>query len=67
MPRKPSIPASINVRTSETLASAHDIAPPSERRLNFGGKWSYAPAPESVPVPIAPRYELFMAAVDDKY
>jgi aldehyde dehydrogenase (NAD+) len=31
-----------------------------ERRLNFGGKWPYAPAPESVPVPIAPRYELFI-------
>ncbi len=28
--------------------------------MSFGGKWAYAPAPESVPVKIAPRYELFV-------
>ncbi|MBA4149221.1 MAG: aldehyde dehydrogenase family protein [Verrucomicrobia bacterium] len=31
-----------------------------ERRLNFGSKWDYAPAPESVPVKIEKRYELFI-------
>lgn len=35
-----------------------------ERRLNFGGKWTYAPALESATVPIAPRYELF---IDGKF
>ncbi len=34
--------------------------PLRERRLSFGTKWTYAPAPESVPVQIAPRYELFI-------
>ncbi|MEA3207250.1 MAG: aldehyde dehydrogenase [Chthoniobacter sp.] len=36
------------------------VVPPAERRLSFGGKWAYAPAPESAPVKIAPRYELFI-------
>ena len=32
-----------------------------ERRLNFGGKWNYMPAPEdSKSYPIAPRHELFI-------
>jgi aldehyde dehydrogenase (NAD+) len=35
-----------------------------DRRLTFGTRWSYAPAPETVPVKIAPRYELF---VDGKF
>ncbi len=34
--------------------------PAKDRRLNFGDKWDYAPAPESVPVKIQPRYELFI-------
>jgi aldehyde dehydrogenase (NAD+) len=34
--------------------------PREERSLTFGGKWSYVPAPESVPVQIASRYELFI-------
>jgi aldehyde dehydrogenase (NAD+) len=36
------------------------IVPLRERRLSFGQKWDYAPAPETVPVQIAPRYELFI-------
>ena len=33
----------------------------SERRLNFGGKWEYAPALEDAKAyPIAPRHELFI-------
>ena len=35
-----------------------------ERTLTFGTKWNYAPAPESVPVKIAARYELF---IDGKF
>src|SRR5438067_13110603 len=42
---------------------AHALAP-NERRLNFGDKWSYAPAPETSPVKIEPRYELF---IDGKF
>jgi aldehyde dehydrogenase (NAD+) len=34
--------------------------PLPDRRLSFGTRWSYAPAPETVPVKIAPRYELFV-------
>jgi aldehyde dehydrogenase (NAD+) len=34
--------------------------PLRERRLSFGQEWDYAPAPETVPVKIAPRYELFI-------
>jgi aldehyde dehydrogenase (NAD+) len=36
------------------------IVPLRERRLSFGQKWDYAPAPETVPVRIAPRYKLFI-------
>jgi aldehyde dehydrogenase (NAD+) len=34
--------------------------PREDRSLTFGGKWSYVPAPESVPVQITSRYELFI-------
>lgn len=34
--------------------------PARDRRLSFGTRWSYAPAPETAPVKIAPRYELFI-------
>jgi aldehyde dehydrogenase (NAD+) len=36
------------------------IADAGPRELRFGGKWAYAPAPESVAVKIAARYELFI-------
>jgi aldehyde dehydrogenase (NAD+) len=37
------------------------IVPAKDRRLNFGGKWDYAPAPEdSKNYVIAPRHELFI-------
>src|SRR5688572_21111015 len=36
------------------------VVPLRERRLSFGQKWDYAPAPETGPVQIAPRYELFI-------
>src|SRR5580700_9962080 len=42
-------------------ATNHTVVPLKERRLNFGDKWSYAPAPEdSKNYKIAPRHELFI-------
>jgi aldehyde dehydrogenase (NAD+) len=39
----------------------HAVVPVKERRLNFGAKWDYAPAPEdSKNYVIAPRHELFI-------
>ena len=39
----------------------HAVVPVKERRLNFGDKWDYAPAPEeSKNYVIAPRHELFI-------
>src|SRR5581483_6452916 len=47
-------------------APAHFVTAlaPEDRRLNFGTKWDYAPAPETAPVKIQPRYELF---IDGKF
>ena len=43
----------------------HAVVPVKERRLNFGNKWDYAPAPEdSKSYVIAPRHELF---IDGKF
>jgi aldehyde dehydrogenase (NAD+) len=42
-------------------ANGHAVVPVKERRLNFGAKWDYAPAPEdSKNYVIAPRHELFI-------
>src|SRR3954468_13823069 len=42
-------------------ASGHAVVPLKDRRLNFGAKWDYAPAPEdSKNYVIAPRHELFI-------
>src|SRR5258706_13579956 len=39
----------------------HKPVPLNERRLNFGGKWDYAPAPEDFKyIKLAPRHELFI-------
>jgi aldehyde dehydrogenase (NAD+) len=56
MPRKASRSRALAVVSHEAPA----IVPAAERQLSFGGKWSYAPAPESIPVKIAARYELFI-------
>lgn len=32
----------------------------ADRRLNFGTRWAYAPAPETVPVKLRDRYDLFI-------
>jgi aldehyde dehydrogenase (NAD+) len=47
---QPAAPA----RLARPVVSARD------RRLNFGDRWEYAPAPETTPVKIKPRYELFI-------
>mgnify|MGYP002629548889 CR=1 FL=1 len=44
--------------------SAQEVTPVANRALNFGDKWDYAPAPESVMPAIAKRYELF---IDGKF
>jgi aldehyde dehydrogenase (NAD+) len=36
------------------------VVPVAERRLSFGTKWSYAPAPETAAVKLAGRYSLFI-------
>ena len=42
-------------------ANGHEVVPLKDRRLNFGAKWDYAPAPEeSKNYVIAPRHELFI-------
>ena len=42
-------------------ASAHAVVPLKERRLNFGNKWDFTPAPEeSKNYVIAPQHELFI-------
>lgn len=42
-------------------ASPRAVVPLNDRRLNFGNKWDYAPAPEdSKSYAIAPRHELFI-------
>jgi len=44
-----------------TVTESHPVVPLRERRLNFGNKWDYAPAPEdSKNYVIAPRHELFI-------
>lgn len=40
---------------------ARPVVPLKERRLDFGHRWDYAPAPEtSDQLKIAPRHELFI-------
>ena len=44
-----------------TAVAARPVVPLKERRLHFGDKWDYAPAPEeSKQYVIAPRHELFI-------
>jgi aldehyde dehydrogenase (NAD+) len=65
--KAPSSAAASALRRIEPALAALDprpAVPPRERNLRFGGRWEYAPAPESVPVKIAPRYDLF---IDGKF
>ena len=46
-------------------ANGQAVVPLRKRRLTFGGKWDYAPAPEDHKhIPIVPRHELF---IDGKF
>lgn len=50
---------------SHPNATPHRLAiPADERQLRFNGRWAYAPAPETTPVRIKSRYELF---IDGKF
>jgi aldehyde dehydrogenase (NAD+) len=60
-----SLKKSSRVKTAKlelvTGNGGHAVVPLKERRLNFGNKWDYAPAPEdSKNYVIAPRHELFI-------
>ena len=44
--------------------AAREVDPPARRKLNFGGRWDYAPAPESVKPDVAEKYDLF---IDGKF
>jgi aldehyde dehydrogenase (NAD+) len=62
MPRKNSRHSSaIVVREEKTLDHRRVALPLSERRLSFGDRWSYAPAPEASDyIKLRPRYKLFI-------
>jgi len=50
-------------RKTKALAVAHHtpaVVPVAKRILSFGGKWAYAPAPESVAVKPDAKYDLFI-------
>ena len=69
MPRKPPRSESSLLVKSEDPAKYRVTAHPqalakSDRILNFGDRWSYTPAPETTPVKIDARYELF---IDGKF
>ena len=43
------------------VATTHAVVPLKDRKLNFGNKWDFAPAPEdSKSYVIAPQHELFI-------
>ena len=54
-------PVKLSAKRVVAAISSHPIVPLRERKLNFGDKWNYAPAPEdSKNYLIAPRHELFI-------
>src|ERR1700704_1354786 len=57
---------SLVVRPEKMLDGDHRVAlPPNERKLSFGDRWSYAPAPESNSyIQLKKRYSLF---IDGKF
>jgi aldehyde dehydrogenase (NAD+) len=52
------------VEPSSVIREAKPVVPAKDRRLRFGSRWDYAPAPETVPAKIDSRYELF---IDGKF
>jgi aldehyde dehydrogenase (NAD+) len=57
-------PAKVSARFPLPAMAVPSIVPLKKRRLVFGDRWVYAPAPETVPVKIDPRHELF---IDGKF
>ena len=56
-----SLPGKVSQQRVVPATKTHPIVPLKERRLNFGGKWDFTPAPEdSKWVKIAPRHEQFI-------
>jgi len=54
-------PKATEPASARATAPAPKGVPAKDRRLNFGSKWDYAPAPEDYKhIPIAPRHELFI-------
>jgi aldehyde dehydrogenase (NAD+) len=48
-------------KTNGVASAPRPVVPAKERRLNFGNRWDYAPAPETFEyIKIAPRHELFL-------
>ena len=64
MPRKSPPLQSAVVKDTETPGRYKVAGRAFERRLNFGDKWNYDPAPETTPVKIELRYGLF---IDGKF
>ena len=63
--KKKRAPAPLAVRETEVLHPNGSALAPNERRLDFGDRWAYAPAPEqSNYIEIKPRYQLF---IDGKF
>jgi len=61
MPRKKSRSDLVVLPRSAALAHERVALPVSERRLSFGDKWSYAPAPEAHDyIKLQKRYSLFI-------
>src|SRR5476651_1485762 len=55
------VPKKKSTRCAIAMVLSHSVVPLRERKLNFGEKWNYAPAPEdSKNYVIAPRHELFI-------
>ncbi|MGI8955613.1 MAG: aldehyde dehydrogenase family protein [Chthoniobacterales bacterium] len=65
MARKKTSSVAVAVGEAKALAANGGPLVPEDRRLNFGERWAYAPAPErSDYIQIKPRYSLF---IDGKF
>jgi len=57
-------PVKVSAKYPSPVISTPSVVPLKKRALRFGARWEYAPAPETAPVKIEPRYELF---IDGKF
>jgi aldehyde dehydrogenase (NAD+) len=59
--RSKAVARKVSTRRAVATLATHAVVPLKERRLNFGSKWDFAPAPEeSKNYVIAPQHELFI-------